>query len=220
MLWSKAAGAGGLGGGELVSQYLGYCGDNAASGGAVTVSGADLGTYDSSRLIVVAVAGSQGDDPNSVTVNGTTATMVAGPSSTTGNFGQIWAAAASGTSGDIVVSGAPGQAFGFHWYAIYTETPTVAYTVDNNTSSTSTDVFVYNGGVTIGAISLRNDSTMDDVTMDASGEVLTYGPIVSGGSSRFGFTWIALPTETATPTTFNFSGIAQGGDKAIASWEP
>lgn len=222
MLWSKAAGAGGtLGdGGVAVSQYLGYCGDNVASGGAITVSGADLGTASASRLIVVAVMGSRGDDPNTVTVGGETATMVAGPNVTSGNFGQIWAAAPTGASGDIVVSGSPGDNFGFHWYAIYTQTPTVAYTVDDDASIISVDAFVYNGGVTIGAISTRADSTIDDVTMDASGEVLTYGPIISGLGSRFGFTWIALPTETAMPTTFNFSGVGQGGNEAIASWAP
>lgn len=220
MLFHKTIGAGGVGGGELVSQYLGYCGNNAASGGAVTVSGADLGTYDSSRLIVVAVTGSYGDDPNSVTVNGTTATMVAGPSSTGFNFGQIWAAAASGASGDIVVSGAPGQAFGFHWYAVYTGTPTPSAVVDNDSSTSSTDINVYSSGIVIGAISTRADSTISDVTMDAAGDVTTYGPIISNNGGRYGFTWIALPTETATPTTFNFSGITEGGNKAIASWGP
>lgn len=207
-------------GGALTPQYLGYCGDNAASSGAITVSGADLGTYDSSRLIIVAVAGSFGDDPNTVTVNGTNATMVAGPNSTTANFGQIWAAAASGTSGDIVVSGAPGNAFGFHWYAVYTETPTPSAVVDNNASQSSTDINVYSLGVVVGAISTRSDSTMNDVTMDAAGDVTTYGPIVSDSSSRYGFTWIALPSESASPTTFNFSGVSGGGNKAIASWEP
>lgn len=207
-------------GGALTSQYLGYCGDNAASSGAITVSGADLGTYDSSRLIIVAVAGSFGHDPTSVTVNGTSATMVAGPASTAANFGQIWAAAASGTSGDIVVSGAPGVSFGFHWYAIYTNTPTPSAVVDNDNSVSSTDINVYDSGITIGSISTRSDSLINDVTMDAAGDVTTYGPIISNSSTRYGFTWIALPTESASPTTFNFSGVTEGGNKAIASWEP
>jgi len=216
MLWSKAIGAGGtLGKGAA---YLGYCGDNVASGSAITVTSADLGQDATNRLIVVAIAGSFGDRPSVVTVGGVSATRVAGTLSTT-NFGDIWAVSVSGTSGDIIASNAGGNAFGFHWYAIYTDTPTPSATVDNDGSNTATDISVYAGGVVIGAISLRSDSTMDDVTMDANGTVLTYGPIVANGSTRFGYTWIALPTETATPTTFNFSGVSDAGNKSIASWE-
>ena len=216
MLKRGLIGAGRVGGNP--STYLGYCGDNVASGSAITVTSANLGQDATNRLIVVAIAGSFGDRPSVVTVGGVSATRVAG-AFTTGNFGDIWAVSVSGTSGDIVTSNAGGNAFGFHWYAIYTDTPTPSATVDNNASTTSTDISVYAGGVVIGAISLRSDSTMDDVTMDAAGTVLTYGPIVSSGSTRFGYTWIALPAETAAPTTFNFSGISDGGNKSIASWE-
>jgi hypothetical protein len=202
------------------STYLGYCGDNAASGGAITVLSADLGEDAANRLIVVAVAGSFGDTPNSVTVGGVSATRVAGPGNTITNFGQVWAVSVSGGTGDIVATIPNGPILGFHWYAVYTDTPTPSATVNDNSSRTSTNIAVYSGGITIGAISLRSDSTMDDVSMTAAGAVTTYGPIVSGGSTRFGFTWIALPTETASPATFNFSGISEGGNKAIASWEP
>lgn len=219
MLWSKVIGAGGASGGVAASTYLGYCGDNASSGSAITVTSADLGQDTANRLIVVAIAGSFGNDPQSVTVSGVSATRVAGVG-TFGNFGHVWVVSVSGATGDIVASNAGGNAFGFHWYAIYTDTPTPSATVDDDTSFSATDISVYAGGITIGAVSLRADSAMDDVTMDAAGAVTTYGPIISGGSTRFGYTWIALPTETAAPTTFNFSGISEGGNKAIASWEP
>lgn len=210
---------------ETGSRYLGYCGDNAAvnSGSGtikhiITTTSAYLGQDLPNRLVVVAVAGSFGDRPTVVTVGGVSATMVAG-GGVPSNFGQVWAVSVAGTIGDISVFGASGVAFGFHWYAIYTDTPTPSATVDNNGSTSTTDISVYSDGITIGAISLRADSTMDDVTMDANGAVLTYGPIVSDNSTRFGYTWIALPTETAEPTTFNFSGVSDGGSKSIASWE-
>ena len=217
MLKRGLIGAGGVGG-VNPSTYLGYCGDNAASGNAITVVSAGLGQEAANRLIVVAIAGSFGNRPSVVTVGGVSATRVAGATSTT-NFGDIWAVSVSGATGDIVASNAGGNAFGFHWYAIYTDTPTPSAKVDNNLSTSATDISVYAGGVTIGAVSLRSDSTMDDVTMDAAGTVITHGPIVCESSTRFGYTWIALPTETAEPTTFNFSGVSDGGNKSIASWE-
>lgn len=229
MLFHSVLGAGGRGGrGAPVPTYLGYCGDNAVStsgSGNYTESNADLGTPDSSRVIVVAIAGSNGHEAESVTVAGVSATLVAGPSSSGLNFGQIWAASVpTGTSGDIVVTAGSGDvSYGFVWYAIYPSggiTPTA--TVDNDASKSSTDINSYGGGVIICSISARSDSTMDFPTWSGTSTIESpLRAVVSNSSTRRGFIFM-MPvdsSDTNTPGTFSFSGINDGGNKAIASWE-
>ena len=231
MLWHSVQGAGGLvgGGGPIAPTYLGYCGDNAVStsgSGNYTESGATLGTPDSNRVIVVAIAGSNGHEAESITVAGVSATLVAGPSSSTANFGQIWAASVpTGAAGDIVVTAGSGDvSYGFVWYAIYPSggiTPTA--TVDNDTSRSSTNINSYGSGVIICSISTRSDSTMDFPTWSGTSTIESpLRAVVSNSSARYGFIFM-MPvgsSDTNTPGTFSFSGINDTGNKAIASWEP
>jgi hypothetical protein len=158
--------------GQIALSYL-QSGFDETDLSTYTFASQNLGTADSNRYIVVAVYGRRiGGSVTSVTVNGVSGTEIADVG-TSNNYTALYIAhVPTGTTGDIVIVVAGGNAFrlAYSAYRLVANSITVTASQTDITSTFSQDVNVEAGGAVVAAICSETGGgtvTWSGVTEDA-----------------------------------------------------
>jgi len=207
--------------------YRGYAGNNAVTGATATYtySAAAIGDASAYRVVLVALAYSNGHVPSAVTIGGVSATGVTYVSGSIGT--SIWyASVPSGTTADIVFTkqASGSNNFNFTWYTLTSNysTPYDTASSAEGTGTRSVTIDSYGGGAMIYVVSTRSDSTINTATWTGTSTFTEDANLVFSGSSRYGATGSSSigASDTVTNGTLTVGGLADTAQLIAVSWRP